>query len=286
MMLIDIINMLDDQLFNGVQKYERLATLYINHLLCSLGLTIDNKYVSRRLPIIVRSFEISLKDDYIKQIFSILSSSGQSSTDIDILFIGCSSPFGHESKANYYVEVEMHQRDHLAVQRLLDFSEFCKSKNVDLFPILVTNQRPNGYYRDICVVNFNNLKLVAGTCGRYLTRSEQIPGLAWDYASICFYILDLLSRQERTVKNDLLHQLVNTPSLWQKKPNFKRFLLENVSLKDCLQKESEKEFRRRMNQYFLKLKKARLICDTPDGWAYQITHLGSKYIIDWRSEFV
>jgi len=288
-MLLDTINELDDQLFNGIQKYERTVALYVHHLLCSLCLTIDSRVVSQRLPVVVRSFPISLGSDYGKQIFPILSSTGQQTTDIDVLFIGCPSPFGHEGEMNYYVEVEMHQRDHMAFQRLRDFSDFCKAKKVNLFPILVTNQRQTGYVSgDICVINFDNLKTIAGACNRHLLNSEDIPGLAWDDATICFYILDLLSRQERTVKSDLMSILLDSSFLWQKQPDFQNFVIKNISLRDCLQQESEREFRNRMNKYLIKLKERELICDTRDGRAYQITPLGSKYIIRWRggSHFV
>ena len=226
---------------------------------------------------------ISLKEEHSKIIFPILA--GQDSTELDILFINSPTQLGHEATLNYYIEVETQRRDPLAFQRLIDFSNFCKSRKIDLFPILITNIKGSGYVQEICVFNIDDLAKSGIYYERYLKNLEQIPGLSYDDAACCLYILDLVSERERFMKEELFVELKNHQVLKRKSLNLKRLVNENeISLGDCLEFETSADFNRRLNEYLKLLKEKKLLVNTVDGRAHQLTSLGAQYIIKWRSE--
>lgn len=282
--LLKIIDDLDDLLFNGRQKNERHAATDLHNILFSFGLSIDHNYVAQRFPYVIRNLTVSLKDEHIKQIFPILGGTGQESTELDILFINAPSLLGHGAKLNYYVEVETQQRDPMAFQRLLDFTGFCKCKGIDLFPILVTSMRGSGYVQDICVINIDDLRKSGFFYEHYMNNIGQIPGLAYDDAASCFYILDLVSRAERVIREELLVELKNRDVLKRKTLDFRKLVAQNASLGDCLEAESISNFNKRVvDGYIKKLKENELLTDTPDRKAHQLTPRSGKLILKWRS---
>ena len=279
--LLSVIEELDNLLFEGRQKVERRTAVHLHNILFSFGLSVDHNHVTRRLPFVIRNLEVSLKDEHAKKVFQILE--GQESTELDILFIDAPSLLGHGARLNYYAEIETQQRDTVAFQRLLDFSAFCKGGAINLFPILVTKMRRSGYVQDICVINIDDLRRAGSFYERYLVDIEQIPGLAYDDAACCFYILDLLSREERVVKERLLEELRKRHVLKQKTVDFTKVATGNLCLGDCLEPEEDNNFNKRMVGYIRKLKEMNVITNTPDGRAHQLTPLGGKLILKWRS---
>lgn len=277
--LLNVIDELDDLLFNGRQKNERRVAVDLHNILFSFGLSINHNHVAQRLPYVIRNQEVSLKDEQVRtQIFPLLR---QESTEIDILFINAPSPLGHGAKLNYYVEVETQRRDALASQRLLNFSAFCKRKGIDLFPILVVDIEASRYMEDICIMNMDELRKMGAFYERYMNDIEQIPGLAFDDAASCFYIMDLMSKKGIIIKEELHEELRRHPILWRKTINFKKFATEKASLDDCLEPETSANFNQRMLEYIKKLKENGLIEDA-DIRSHQLTPSGGKCILKWR----
>jgi len=280
--LLNVIDELDQLLFNGRQKNERRVAVDLHNILFSFGLSVGGNYVTERLPHVIRNMKVGLKDEHTRKVFPMFI--GQEWTELDILFINAPSFLGHRARLNYYIEIEMQQRDTVAFQRLLDFSTFCKNKGIDLFPILVTNMRESGYVQDICIINVHDLRKSGAFYERYMNDVKQIPGLAYDDAASCLHILDVTSNAgERAVKEQLLVELRNRYILKRKAFDFRKFVTETVSLGDCLDSETSANFNRRMVEYVRQLKEKDLLIDTADGRAHQLTPLSGKLILKWRS---
>lgn len=279
--LVNVIDELDHLLFNDRQKKERRVAVDLHNILFSFGLTVDGNYVTERLPYVIRNMKVGLKDEHTRKVFPIFI--GQESTELDILFINAPSFLGHGARLNYYIEIEMQQRDTVAFQRLLDFSTFCKNKGIDLFPILVTNMRESGYVQDICIINVDDLRKSGAFYERYINDVAQIPGLAYDDAASCFYILDVISAHDRVSKEQLLVQLRDSHVLNRKLFDFRKFVTETVSLRDCLDSETMNNFNQRIVEYVKQLKEKELLTDTPDRRAHRLTPSSGKLILKWRS---
>lgn len=281
--LLNVVDELEDLLFDGRQKNERRAAADLYNMLFLFGLCLDRSYVAQRLPYVIRNSTVSLKEEHGKKMFPILARR-QESTELDILFINAPSFLGHRAKLNYHVEVETQQRDDTAFQRLLDFSAFCMSKGIDLAPILVTTRGESRYVQDICNINIDDLRKSGAFYERYADDIEHIPGLACDDAACCFYILDLVSSRERFIREELLVELRTRGVLRQRLLDFKKLATEDVlSLGDCLGLETPNNFNHRMVGYINKLKEKGLLEDTPDGKAHRLGPSGGKLILDWRS---
>jgi hypothetical protein len=279
--LLPIIDELDTLLFNGLQKKERVVCFYLWSILFAQGLSIDNNYVQSRLPTVIRNLSISLKEAHAKKLFPVLS--GQESTELDILFINAPSQLGHESKLNYYIEVETQGRDTLAFQKLVDFSMYCKTKTIELFPVLITNTRETAYVQGVCVINIDELTKSGSFYERELKNLEQLPGLSYDDSASCFYILSVLSGKDRFIKDQLLNEIKLHGILRRRLLNLKKFVTEEVLFIDCLEFEPDAVYNGRIVKYIKNLKEKKLLIDTPDGRSHQLTPIGAQFLLKWRA---
>lgn len=266
-------------MFNGTQKNERTVAVLLDRVIHTLPLIIDPINFHKESPIIIRNQTINLKKESTKKIFPLLSN--QESTEIDILFINDTSPLGHSSSINYYVEVEMANRDAKALNRLYDFTTYCTQKGISLFPILITNLQKTQFNKGACFINFNDLQYLSDMCLSTLKTPLNIPGVAWDDSAITYHILDLVSQQFLITKRDLNKKLVNNPILYRKKLDFDTFTMPNKTLLNSLIEETPKDFRHRIHDLLKKIEKCKLIKDSSDKRSYQLTSLGTEYVIKW-----
>jgi len=277
----EFINELDEYLFNGLHKNERIVAILLDKLMHSLPHIIDPNKTREYSPIIIRNQTINLQKESVRDIFPILSSSRQKTTDIDILFINVTSIFGHRSSINYYVEVEMADRDEKAYQRLFDFSNYCTNRGIALFPILVTNRRVTRFIQNCCIINISELISWSNISFVDVRSPLDVPGVAWDDSAIVYHILDLISRKERYPKNELITTLSSSPRLFRFELDFDLMSLIIRTLYEALKREDGKSFRRRMHDLLRKMEQNDLIKDTPDKYSYQLSSIGADYIIKW-----
>lgn len=281
-MLLDVIEELDHDLFNGTQINERKAAICVNYLLTRFGLSLHPRGAIRNLPIVLRNVYVNLRDDTIRGIFKFLT--GQSGTELDILLFNVPSVFGHRTANNFYVEVEMHEREAHAFQRLIDFSDFCNDRGFNIFPILVTNQRKTEIHKNISVVRFEELQKMAAYSLQHLSDPSEIPGLAYDNASFCLFILDLLSQQYRTNKIKLLEKLQEDQKLRRKAFDFHALTHGETKIEKLLISEDLRSLRRRItgnDGYIKKLKELDYVKDLGDN-RLRLTVKGSKLLLKWR----
>ncbi len=274
-------NELDQLLYNGLHKNERNVAVLVNSLIHSLPKIIDNAYFQTQSPIIIRNQTINLQKESMKRIFPILSSTRQKTTDIDLLFIDDTSMFGHKSAINYFIEVEMAERDALAFQRLLDFSTYCNNTGINLFPILVTNRRYTSFVQNCCIINISDLNEWTNLSTKHIISPLDIPGISWDNPATAYHIINLISLRERYPKQNLDLMLSRIKVLKRSELDFDRLNPRTKSLSEILVPESQKDFRRRMHDLLVRMEHFNLIQDTDDKRAYQLTNFGSEYVLKW-----
>lgn len=208
-----------------------------------------------------------------------MSSGGQPTTELDILYLNAPSILGHKSSINYYIEVEMANRDILAYQRLGDFAGYCESIDITLFPILVTNVRATGFIKDCCILNMDDLSKISPKTE--ITSPKQIPGLAWDNTAIAYYILETISQRYMYQKNELFRKLLRDMRIIRPEINFD-MIHKTRSLSRSIVYENTRDVSKRISNIFTRLEDFDLIKKTNDNKSYQLTPQGSEYIIQWE----
>ena len=256
--------------------------MLISKLIHNLPFIIDSQNFKSSSPVIIRNQVINLQKEEVQKAFHLLSSFGQKTTDIDILFLNETSPFGHSSSINYYVEVEMARRSLLSYDRLLDFSSYCRDRGIILFPILVSNLSKTKFIKNCCIMNIDDLKSWSNIPLSFVNTPLDIPGIAWDNSAIAYHILDLISHQYQIQKEDLISKLSENLVLYRNELDFGKLSRYTKLLTNALERENDKDFRRRMHDLLKRMEDFNLVRDSiDDRGAYQLTELGSEYVMRW-----
>lgn len=285
---LELIHSLDDKLFNGNQKNERTVAVLINDLLNLFPSMIEPEKYKLRLPIVIRNQTINLQKESIKKFFPIVHSAFNS-TELDILFLDAISIFGHKSSVNYFIEVEMRERDVHAFQRLHDFSKACIDRGISLYSILVSNSRKTGFLDDfVCAINISDFNDWLNNGVTTINSPLDIPGVAYDNAAIAYYLLDYISTRERMDRDEILRHLfrigrghLHTHKLLRYEIDFDKLNSEKQRLSEVLIDEDLGKFNHRISKLLNTMRHYELIHDDEEKYAYQLTALGSDYVLKW-----
>jgi hypothetical protein len=275
---LELINDLDQRMYNGIQKNERTVIFLIDQFLHLFPKDILKNQFQEISPIYLRNQKVNLKNELTKEIFSLLP---LESTEMDILIINDTSLFGHKTSFNYYIEVEMSGRDIHASYRLECFADYCKTNDIILLPILITNvNKTTLNKKNISIINIDDLLIYTKDIVNIINPLE-IPGIAWDNASIAYHIIDLISQKGRYDKDELNKELERNLILHQKSLNFNKLDQEKNLIKS-LEDEETKDFRKRMHDINQKMEESKIIKDFEENPKYYtLAEIGKEYMIKW-----
>lgn len=267
------------KIFGENQKYERRVAIYINYLLTYFGFV-------EHAPMVLRNVKVNLKDPDVESIFQYFGPR-QEKTDLDILFLNTPTIFGHQAENNYYIEVEMAGRNDISLRRLEEFATSCEDRGTNLFPILITRFVREPWMRGgVQIINFDELHKMAKWALRELSTPKDVPGLAYDQASLCLHILDRLSESTWTMKDNLVKQL-EKDKLLRSTIDFHRFRKSvNIrSLQDFVEFEELKTYRRRISDRHSGLIQELIKHDYVESieGKLSLTFKGSELLLKWQS---